>query len=334
MGSSSYSDSVYRSRLHDADTRGADVFAHTDSIAHGRTSCKAHEKLDPAKANAAGKNIRESFDSDTHPDSRSIAVMFDVTGSMSSVPRTFVRKLDKLMASLVKKGFVAHPHILFGAIGDATCDTVPLQVGQFEAGNEMDDALTNIYLEGGGGAHHTESYELAMYYLARHTDMHCLTKRGQKGYCFIMGDETPYPKVKKSEVKAVIGDDIQEDIPTEQILEELREKFEVFWVIPAQTNHWNDPRVREPLQDMFGQALLKLENPDDVCELLCSTIGVCEGYDLHDVGVALKDIGADVAAVDRSSVALTKYASTRAVAKGATTSGVLVEGGDDSVARL
>jgi hypothetical protein len=334
MGGSSYSDSVYTSRLADADSRGADVFAHTDDIKHGRTAASVHEKLDPSKANKAGKNIRESFDSDTHPDSRAVAVMFDVTGSMASVPRTFVRKLDKLMASLVKKGFLAHPHILFGAIADATCDRVPLQVGQFEAGNEMDDALTNIYLEGGGGGHNTESYELAMYYLARHTDMHCLSKRGQKGYCFLLGDEIPYPEVKRSEVKAVIGDSIQEDIPTKQILEELREKFEVFWVIPAGTNHWDDPEVRKALQDMFGQALLKLDNPDDVCELICSTIGVCEGYDLHDVGVALKDIGADKAAVDRSSHALTAYASTRAVSKGATTSGALVEGGNDSVDRL
>ena len=58
---------------------------------------------------------------------------------------------------------------MFGAIGDATCDRVPLQVGQFESDNRMDDDLGRIVLEGGGGGQQTESYELAMYFMARHT---------------------------------------------------------------------------------------------------------------------------------------------------------------------
>ena len=36
------------------------------------------------------------------------------------------------------------PQILFGAIGDATCDRVPLQIGQFESDNRMDDDLGRI----------------------------------------------------------------------------------------------------------------------------------------------------------------------------------------------
>jgi hypothetical protein len=41
------------------------------------------------------------------------------------------------------------PQIMFGAIGDATCDRAPLQVGQFESDNRMDDDLGRILLEGG-----------------------------------------------------------------------------------------------------------------------------------------------------------------------------------------
>ena len=40
----------------------------------------------------------------------------------------------------------------FVAVGDATCDRAPLQVGQFEsAAKEMDQWLTWSFLEGGGG---------------------------------------------------------------------------------------------------------------------------------------------------------------------------------------
>jgi hypothetical protein len=100
--------------------KGTDPFTHSAEIRSGHTEMKVHEKLDPSKKNKAGRNIRESFDSDTHPESHPVAVIFDVTGSMASVPRIFVEKLGTLMATLVKKDFLQHPHILFGAVGDAT----------------------------------------------------------------------------------------------------------------------------------------------------------------------------------------------------------------------
>lgn len=314
MGSSSYNDAVYTARVATASVspKGFDraFFGYDDDVKSGRATAKVHEKLDPSKKNAAGKNVRESFDSDVHPNSKAIAALFDVTGSMGDVPKTFVKNLDKLMGFLTKKGYLANPHILFGAVGDATCDTAPLQVGQFEGGNEMDEVLSLIYIESGGGGQQTESYELAMYYMARHTDMDCLNKRGEKGYLFLSGDELPYSHVKRSEVKRVIGDDIQEDIPTTEILEELKEKFEVFWILPNQTSYYSDPKIVAPLQKMFGQNLLKLEDPAGIVELIAATIGVAEGYDIYDVASGLKDLGASDSAVRSVSTALSTYVGT------------------------
>lgn len=341
MGGSHYDSDMASSRHHARVAYSASVgapsagaFTHTADITSGKVAAGVHEKLDPSKKNAAGKNIRESFDSKEHPDSKAVAVLFDVTGSMHTVPRIFVEKLSKLMALLVKKGYLAHPHILFGAIGDATCDRSPLQIGQFEGGNEMDEALSLIHLEGGGGGTKQESYEMAMFFMSRHTDLDCFNKRGQKGYLFIMGDENPYPAVRKSQVKEFIGIELEADIPTDKILEELRDKFEVFWVAPAGTSHADDKSVIGPMQKMFAQHYLKLPEPGDVCELIATTIGVSEGYDLYDVSSALKDIGADADAVGRASTALTKFASSKAVSKGATASAPLVPAGSDDVQRL
>jgi len=50
----------------------------------------------------------------------------------------------------------------------------------------------------------TESYELAMYFMARHTAMDCLDKRGRRGYLFLIGDELAYPKVKAREIAKVM----------------------------------------------------------------------------------------------------------------------------------
>jgi hypothetical protein len=314
---------------------GKSVFTHDADVRSGTTARKVHEKLDPKRPNSVGKIIRESFDSDAHPNSRAVGVVFDTTGSMQHVPQVFVQKLGNLMALLLKKGYLADPHVLFAAINDATTGCIaPLQVGQFEAGNEMDESLSLMLLEGGGGGTNNESYELGMYFLARKSHLHCLEKRGQKGYLFFCGDEMPYSKVRKDFVERYIGDTLEDDIPLTAILEELREKYEVFWVMPGGTQHANDPDVIRPMQEMFGQNYFKLENPEDVCELIAQIIGVNEGFDIHTVARDLKDVGADPAAVGRTSKALTPYANTRALSKSATASAALVASGDDGVSKL
>src|SRR5215469_12638751 len=217
MGSGAWSTNVY-----DAARRmrgGASAFKYSDSGAR-----KVHPDLDPR-----GITVRESRDSDEHPTSLAIAVLFDVTGSMQGVPRVLQARLPQLMGLLIRKGYLDHPQILIGAIGDATCDAAPLQIGQFESGIEIEEDLGKLFLEGGGGGQVTESYELAMYFMARHTAIDCHEKRGKKGYLFIIGDEAPYPQVKRQEVKKLIGDKLQADVPVEDMIEELEQTYEVYF---------------------------------------------------------------------------------------------------------
>ena len=176
MGSGSWSTNVYDEHNRYKAAAGKSTFDYSDTLHHsGRSTWHVHATLNPH-----GVGSRESRDSAEHPASTAIAVMFDVTGSMGEVPVTLQKKLPELLGLLLRKGYVPDPQILFGAIGDATCDSVPLQVGQFESDNRMDENLENIFLEGGGGGQRTESYELAMYFIARHTDIDCWNKRGQQ----------------------------------------------------------------------------------------------------------------------------------------------------------
>ena len=148
MGSGSWSTNVYDAAAHYRAASGAGAFDYSDRATRGaRNTWKAHPSLDPK-----GLTLRESRDSDEHPASLPIAVLFDVTGSMQSVPRVLQTKLPELFGLLLRKGYTEHPQILFGAVGDATCDRVPLQLGQFESDNRMDDDLGNILLEGAAGA--------------------------------------------------------------------------------------------------------------------------------------------------------------------------------------
>ena len=311
MGKSQYDSLTTSSYLAFHRRAGTDAFTHTAAISQGETEAKVHELLDPAKKNQAGIVVRESRDSESSPDSRAIAVLFDVTGSMNRTPRTFIEKLPSLMSLLIRKGILDSPQILFAAIGDHTADKVPLQIGQFESGNEMDAALTHAYLEGGGGwPLPEESYELGMYFLSRYAEMDCLTKRNKKGICFIIGDERPHSKVSADVVERIVGERPESDLPTTEVLASLREKFDVFWIFPGGTLHEHDEKVLTPLKAMFGDNFIRLERADDIAELIAATIAVHEGAAVTDLQKQLVESGADNDSAHRAVSSVMGYAAT------------------------
>ena len=272
-------------------SRSGRTMGHSAAVSKGEVAAEVHPKLDPKKKNRAGLVIRESNDSTDHPNSVPIAVIFDTTGSMNDIPLRIVKKLPDLMDLIIKRKFLADPQVLFGAVNDATTMAVaPLEIGQFESGNQMDDVITNILVtQGGGGGTSQESYELAMYFLARHSKLDCVEKRNRKGYLFIVGDEMPYDAVDKTEVKQIIGDEIPQDISVEEILKELQKMYNVFWLFPGGSSHWDDSVVKSRLQKLLGQNLIMLPDPEQICTAIAAAIGVCEGINPKEVTKQLRE---------------------------------------------
>ncbi|MFC7216791.1 hypothetical protein ACFQLX_01175 [Streptomyces polyrhachis] len=295
MGSGRWSHHVYDAAREFRAAQGLGAFAYSDHCmsATPRRQWRAHPSLDPY-----GIGLRESRDSAEHPGSLAIAVLFDVTGSMRRVPQVLQAKLPGLFGLLRRKEYVRHPQLLFGAVGDATCDRVPLQLGQFESDNRMDANLGDILLEGGGGGQATESYELAMYAMARHTSLDCWEKRRRKGYLFLIGDEMPYGRVKAREVREVLGGQLAEDIPTAAMVAELRRTYEVFYLLPAGSSYYGSRAVLQTWRGLLGQNVIELDDLSAVCETIALTVGLSEeAIDLHAGLADLADIGSDAAPV-------------------------------------
>lgn len=289
MGGGAWSTNVYDAAANYRARTGASAFDYSDRMRGAGRAMKVHADLDPR-----GVGLRESRDSDEHPTSQAISVLFDVTGSMGSVPTVLQAKLPSLFGLLLRKGYVEHPQIMFGGIGDATCDRVPLQVGQFESDNRMDEQLGNIILEGGGGGQVKESYELALYFMARHTALDCFEKRGKKGYLFVIGDEKPYRKVDVGQVRDLIGDRLPAAIPTKEIIEELERTYHVFFIIPAGTAHARDSAVLAMWRELLGERVIELDDLGLACETIALTIGILEdAIDLDEGLEDLRDVGAD-----------------------------------------
>jgi hypothetical protein len=225
--------------------------------------------------NPYGVRVRESRDSAAHPESLGIVFALDVTGSMGDIPVMLAKtQLPTFMTSILDLG-VRDPQVLFMAVGDAFCDGAPLQVGQFESGaKEMDRWLTLSYLEGGGGGGNHESYELAMYFGARHTEMDCWAKRQKRGYFIMTGDEHPYSQVSKDIVKKVVGDDLDGDVAVEKVMRALRETYEPFFLIPDLARRRQCERT---WRDLLGDHVVCMESPEDTCHVASGLVALGEG---------------------------------------------------------
>lgn len=302
MGTTRWSDMHYRQRAAQLKATGRSAFGYDEDIRNQRVAAQVNPLMDPAKIK---NGARESRDSEKNLQSNAVAVLFDVTGSMQAVPRILQQDLCRLFNLLVAQKFLVDPAILVGGIGDATCDIAPLQVGQFESGNEIEDDLSRLFLEGGGGGQKTESYELGLYFLARKTSLDCFEKRQKKGFAFIIGDELPYKRIKRREVEMVFGDPIQADIPVEQIIAEVRQKYELFYVLPNLTSYYNDPQIIDCWTKLLGQNVLRLPDPAAISELIAATIGLNAGaLEWEDIANQLRTTGSSQKVAQAVKVAL------------------------------
>jgi hypothetical protein len=161
----------------------------------------------------------------------------------------------------------------------------------------MDEDLGRILLEGGGGGQMRESYELAMYFMARHTSIDCYDKRGRRGYLFIIGDEKTYSKVKRQEVLRVIGDQLEADIPTRQIVSELTRRYDTYYILPSGSCYSGNQEVIKSWRALLGQNVLELDDLDAACETIALTVGLGEdSIDLEQGLADLEEFGSATAA--------------------------------------
>ncbi len=288
-----WSEAAYTASVKRAADAGVDKFNYSSKVSSGAVAKESHETLDPKKFKAG---IREARDSTDHPNSKPVFVGLDVTGSMRDVPRMIQGKLPTLMGLLVRKGYLADPAICMSAIGDANYDRVPLQVGQFESGIEIDDDISNIYMEGGGGGNMHESYDLALFFLARCAKFDAWEKRQQKGYAFIICDEELEGSVRKEHVERVYGSSmgLESDIAIEDLMAEVLERWELYVIIPKMTSHFNDPKYSARWRKLLNERVLMLDDPNGISELIASTIGILEeNTDMDSLVADLTSAGVD-----------------------------------------
>jgi hypothetical protein len=250
-----------------------------EALLAGRTSASRESVFTQRHTHALmspkGLKVRESRDSPDHPNSLPIIFALDVTGSMGGIPHELATKELPRFMKLLEHCKVPDAQLLFMAIGDGYSDQAPLQIGQFETTAElMDQWLTRCYLEGGGGGTGEESYELAFYVAAQHTDTDAYLKRRKKGYLFITGDELPYNSVSRAQIDSFIGQQLTEDVPIEEAIAAASEMYHCFYLIPDRARA---QRCEARWRELLGDHVIVLENSDDTCAVAAAIVALTEG---------------------------------------------------------
>lgn len=229
--------------------------------------------------NPKGVELRESRDSEEHPNSLSIILGLDVTGSMGKIPHLLVKDgLPKIMGRIMEVG-INDPQVLFLGIGDHKVDSAPLQIGQFESNDELlDKWLTDIYLEGGGGGNGGESYSLAWYFAATRTSIDCLEKRTQKGFIFTIGDEPVHRELPRDAINRFIGGE-ERSYTASELLAMAQEKYHVYHIHIAHGAMSSDDRVIGGWKELMGDNLFVITNKQDIPHIIPNTIAKVMGVD-------------------------------------------------------
>ncbi|MEE2730728.1 MAG: hypothetical protein VYA55_07875 [Pseudomonadota bacterium] len=249
MGSGTYSNEAYaalRSRQGYATKSRQEIFQ----------ARQIDPEMDPRSI-----HVRESRDSEEHPESLSIIVALDVTGSMGFVPEDLVKNtLPDLMGTLMEAG-IAHPQVLFLGIGDHVYDNAPLQVGQFESSADLLDRwLTKVYLEQGGGGNGGESYHLAWLFAARHTAIDCWEKRRQKGFLFTIGDEPCLDTIPADIIQRLTPGTEARTVTAKQILDEAQQCFHVHHMHILHTSYAARPERQGNWRELLGQQFILVDD--------------------------------------------------------------------------
>ena len=238
--------------------------------------------------------IRESRDSDEHPNSTPIMIGLDVTGSMGIIPHNLIKKglpdlMDKLLGSN-QNGIIADPQVMFLGIGDLAYDSAPIQASQFESDIRIVEQLSQLFIERGGGGNGTESYDLAWVVAANYTSTDSWEKRGKKGYLFTIGDELPPISSRiLSENTGRLRNHlcgIEKDLDRLQMLEKARERYSVFHLIIEQGGGIRNYGLQETInqwREVLGNNAVLVNDYEKLPEIIASIIQVCEGRSASDV---------------------------------------------------
>lgn len=271
MGTRSWSDSDYAAYTCSTKSCSVDDFTTMSRSAQELyKSRKLADVLNPYKV------MRECCDSEEHPNTTPVILALDCTGSMGDSAVKVAQQLNTIMTDIYASGAVPDVEFCIMAIGDLAYDGAPIQMGQFESDIRIAEQLDQIYFEGGGGGNTYESYTVAWYMGLNHCKLDCWN-RGKKSIIITLGDELPNPYLPAKGIERTVGDKVQGDIETKDLLPQALEKFDIYHISVddrASSYQWNNERhnLDGKWTELLGEEHYKVCNLNNLAKTITNII--------------------------------------------------------------
>jgi len=231
--------------------------------------------------NPFGIKVRESCDSEEHPNSNAIILGLDVTGSMGHLAEEIAKKsLNKLITEIYDNNSLVDPQIMIAAIGDTYYDDAPLQVSQFESDIRIAESLSKIYFEGGGGGNDGESYLALYYFAARHTSIDCMNKRNKKGVLYTIGDEPCLDVLPSHHIAKFFNDIVETDVHFDDIFNEVSKSYDVYHIVA--NGAWGRSSL-DSWRKKIGERAMFVEDTSKIPQIIETTLELKMGKKLDEI---------------------------------------------------
>jgi hypothetical protein len=192
-------------------------------MAHDPTAGRGYGSS--ASTRASSRTLDDLVPASISTDARSpLVIITDGTGSMGEFPEKIFAKLPLLDLGI--EDYLEDASIAFGMIGDAGSDTYALQMQGFGRGKDLEKALKNIVIQGGGGGNKRESYDLAALYCARNVEM----PNAKKPVLIFIGDEGLYDRINPTWASMHARVDLKEALSTKDVFDDLKNRFSVYCI--------------------------------------------------------------------------------------------------------
>jgi hypothetical protein len=208
---------------------------------------------------------------------------------------------------IMMQNYLEDPAISFCAIGDAVTDKCPFQVTEFGQGNEIDEMLGKMYLEGAGGGNAHESYELSAYFY----NTYCDIDESVLPFFFVTGDEGYWEEISTTIISNIFGKGLEGDkMNSYKQWKLLMDKFNVFHVKKAyETFPDKAEGIRKQWIETLGEErVLEIVNPKAIVDVMLGAIALTSGKrDLDGYIEDMKTRGQSPERIKEVARALYKY---------------------------
>lgn len=166
-------------------------------------------------------------------------------------------------------------------------DKHPFQAIPFSKGSDLVINMNRFNVSGGGGGNGKESYDLAIYYAARHIETPNVTG-GVKPLLIIAGDEGFYADIHPAEITHHFGDTLGAKLKTADLLQELKSKYHVAILRPETSSYLASEyaAIHSQWVDALGEErVLRMDDPRRLVDCI---IGLCaSNADNIDAGMKM-----------------------------------------------